>query len=63
MSIFQKMFGKSNSKEAPTPQMAIQKLLEIEELMNKRQSVLEKKIEEELKIAKQNGTKNKRGDF
>ena len=61
MSIFAKMFGKSKSNEVPSTQTAIQKLIEIEETMTKRQAFLEKKVEEELKIAKQNGTKNKRG--
>jgi len=61
MSIFNKIFGKSsNSEKAPTPQEAIQKLLEIEDLMRKRQDVLERKIDDELKTAKLNGTKNKR---
>jgi len=53
------MFGKTAEK-APTPQEAIQKLLEIEDLLRKRQDVLEKKIDEELHTAKQNGLKNKR---
>lgn len=60
MSIFGRIFGKSNAEKAPTPQEAIQKLLEIEDLMRKRQDVLERKIDDELKTAKQNGTKNKR---
>ncbi len=60
MSIFGKLFGKSSSEKAPTTQEAIQKLLEIEDLMIKRQAVLERKIDEELNTAKQNGTKNKR---
>lgn len=62
MSLFTKLFGsKSNTGKAPTPQEAIQKLLEIEELLRKRQDVLEKKIEDELTTAKTNGVKNKRG--
>jgi len=60
MSIFGKLFGKSSGEKAPTSQEAIQKLLEIEDLMVKRQGVLERKIEEELKTAKTNGVKNKR---
>ena len=61
MSLFQKMFGsKSSAGKAPTPQEAIQKLLEIEDLLRKRQEVLEKKIDEELHTAKSNGVKNKR---
>ncbi|RMZ98221.1 charged multivesicular body 4b [Brachionus plicatilis] len=61
MSMFAKIFGsKQNSGKAPSPQEAIQKLLEIEDLLRKRQEVLEKKIEDELKTAKANGVKNKR---
>ncbi|CAF1048035.1 unnamed protein product [Brachionus calyciflorus] len=61
MSFFGKVFGsKSNSGKAPSPQEAIQKLLEIEDLLRKRQDVLEKKIDDELKVAKANGVKNKR---
>ncbi len=64
MSLFQKLFGgKSGSNKAPTPQEAIQKLLEIEDLLRKRQEVLEKKVEDELKVAKLNGVKNKRGNY
>lgn len=60
--MFQKIFGgKSSQNKAPTPQEAIQKLLEIEDLLRKRQELLETKIEGELKTAKANGVKNKRG--
>lgn len=59
MSIFGRIFGKTTEK-APTPQEAIQKLLEIEDLMRKRQDVLERKIEDELQTARTNGVKNKR---
>jgi hypothetical protein len=62
MSLFQKMFGAGGNKQkAPTPQEAIQKLLEVEELLRKRQELLEKKIDGELQTAKANGVKNKRG--
>ena len=64
MSLFTKIFGSGKSSEkTPTPQEAIQKLLEIEDLLRKRQEVLEKKIEDELKVAKANGVKNKRCTF
>lgn len=62
MSMFQKLFGgKSSQNKAPTPQEAIQKLLEIEDLLRKRQEFLEKKIDDEIKTARANGVKNKRG--
>lgn len=41
---------------------AIQQLRDTENLLMKKQEVLEKKIEQELECAKKNGTKNKRGE-
>ena len=64
MSLFHKIFNhKSSTHKAPKPQEALQKLLEIEELLRKRQEVLEKKVEDELNVAKVNGVKNKRSWF
>lgn len=48
------------SRGAPTTQEALHKLRETEEMLTKKQDFLEKKIEQELMIAKKNGTKNKR---
>lgn len=45
---------------APTPQEAIHRLRETEEMLTKKQDYLEKRIEQELAIAKKHGTKNKR---
>jgi len=61
MSFFTKLFGggKSDSK-APTPAEAIQRLRGVEEMLIKKQEFLEHKVEQELSIAKKNGTKNKR---
>lgn len=63
MSFLQKMFGAGGKgdKGMPTTGQAIQKLRETEEMLVKKQEFLEKKIEQELDIAKKNGTKNKRG--
>lgn len=62
MSLFTKIFGSGGKGEkAPSPQDAIQKLRETEEMLSKKQEFLEKKIEAELLTAKKNGTKNKRG--
>ena len=63
MSFLQKMFGAGGKgdKGMPTTGQAIQKLRETEEMLIKKQEFLEKKIEQELDIAKKNGTKNKRG--
>ena len=62
-SFFQRVFGsgKKGEKE-PTPQEAIQRLRDIEEMLMKKSDFLEKKVESELGIAKKNGTKNKRGN-
>ena len=64
MSFLQKMFGAGGKdKGMPTTGQAIQKLRETEEMLIKKQEFLEKKIDQELEIAKKNGTKNKRGLF
>ena len=60
MSLFTRIFGKNAKNKPPTPQEAIQRIREVEELLNKKSDFLEKKIEEELTIAKKHGTKNKR---
>lgn len=56
-----KIFGGGKGAKAPSPQEAIQKLRETEEMLTKKQDFLENKIEQELQTAKTNGTKNKRG--
>ncbi|KAM4606193.1 charged multivesicular body protein 4c [Polymixia lowei] len=48
------------SRTGPSPQEAIHKLRETEEMLTKKQEYLEKKIEQEIMVAKKNGTKNKR---
>ncbi|MPC20181.1 Charged multivesicular body protein 4b [Portunus trituberculatus] len=60
MSIFGKIFGGGKNEKAPTTGEAIQKLRDTEEMLVKKQDFLEKKIQSEISIAKQNGTKNKR---
>lgn len=63
MSLIAKIFGSGGKGgKAPTPQEAIQRLRETEEMLAKKQEFLEKKIEQELVTAKKNGTKNKRGE-
>lgn len=62
MSIFGKLFGSGGKGgKSPSTQEAIQRLRETEEMLAKKQEFLEKKIDQELLIAKKNGTKNKRG--
>ncbi|XP_068160363.1 charged multivesicular body protein 4c [Antennarius striatus] len=48
------------SRGGPTPQEAINKLRETEEMLTKKQDYLERRIDQEIAIAKKNGTKNKR---
>lgn len=63
MSAFLKLLGAGGKGgKSPTPQDAIQRLRETEEMLTKKQEFLEKKIEQELMTAKKNGTKNKRGN-
>ena len=62
MSVFGRLFGGKKGDKAPTPQEAIQKLRETEEMLSKKSDFLEKKIEQELTTAKKNSTKNKRGE-
>jgi len=61
MSLLARMFGSGKKGEkAPTPQEAIQRLRETEEMLTKKSDFLEKKVDSELAIAKKAGTKNKR---
>lgn len=62
-SLIPKIFGTGKKGGAPSPQQAIQKLRETEELLNKKIEFVEKKIEVELATAKKNGLKNKRGKY
>ena len=55
-----RVFG-SKKGEPPSPQAAIQKLRETEEMLNKKSEYLEKKIDGEAALAKKHGLKNKRG--
>ena len=58
MSVFKSMFAKK--EKAPTPQEAIQRIRDVEDLLNKKSQYLEKKIDEELDNARKHGVKNKR---
>lgn len=53
------LFGKKKEK-TESPQEAIQRLRNTEEMLNKKSQFLEKKIEEEIATARKHGTKNKR---
>ncbi len=64
MSLIEKLFGTGKDKgKTPSPQEAIQRLREIEEMLGEKNEFLEKKIAEELQHAKKYGTKNKRSEF
>jgi len=63
MSLFEKIFGSKKKGEAPSPQEAIQRLREVQEMLTKKSDFLEKKVEHELATAKKAGTKNKRGEY
>ena len=55
------LFGKAKPKTQPKD--AIVRLRETLELLEKREKFLQTKIDNELSIAKQNATKNKRGKY
>ena len=61
MSLLGKLFGGGKKDKAPSPQEAIQRLRDIEEMLMKKSDFLEKKVDQELSTAKKAGTKNKRG--
>jgi len=58
MSWLAKAFGVKKGGKSPSPQEAIQKLRETEEMLQKKADFLETKVTKELNIAKQHGTKN-----
>lgn len=60
MSLFNRIFGKNSKDKPPTPQEAIQRIREVEDLLGKKSEFLEKKISLELDVARKHGTKNKR---
>ena len=61
MAALARIFGGGKKGEPPTPQMAIQKLRETEEMLSKKSEFLEKRVEKEMLSAKKHGMKNKRG--
>lgn len=63
MSLFKSIFLRKSKEKTPNPQEAINKIRDIEDLLDKRSQYLENKIGIELEIARKNGTKNKRGLF
>ena len=62
MNALIKAFGGGKKGEPPSPQQAIQKLRETEEMLSKKSEFLEMKIGKELAAAKKSGMKNKRGE-
>lgn len=55
------LFGGKKEEKIPSTEDSIQKLRTTEEMLTRRQEFLEKKIEQEVAIAKKNRTTNKRG--
>jgi len=60
MSFFGKLFGKASDKDTVTSGEAIQQLRETEEMLMKKQEFLEKKIDQEIAVARKNAKTNKR---
>lgn len=58
---FFKGAGSSKSRAAPSPQEALARLRETEEMLGKKQEYLENRIQRELTLARKHGTQNKRG--
>jgi charged multivesicular body protein 4 len=54
------LFGRAKKAAAPSPKDSIVRLRETLEMLEKREKFLQGKIDNELKIAKANATKNKR---
>lgn len=52
----------ARGRGGPSPQEALARLRETEEMLSKKQAYLETRIERELAAARQYGTKNKRGE-
>uniref|UniRef100_A0A8C0HJT7 Charged multivesicular body protein 4C n=1 Tax=Chelonoidis abingdonii TaxID=106734 RepID=A0A8C0HJT7_CHEAB len=52
--------GRPKGRAGPTPQEALARLRETEEMLTKKQEYLETRIQRELAAAKQHGTRNKR---
>ena len=64
MSALARIFGSGKKGETqPSPQVAIQKLRETAEMLEKKTEFFEKKIEIEIATAKKCGLKNKRGQW
>lgn len=53
--------GSSKGRGAPSPQEALSRLRETEEMLGKKQDYLENRIQRELALARMHGKQNKRG--
>lgn len=56
-------YSKGKGKGGPTPQEALARLRETEEMLTKKQEYLEARVAKELALAKKHGTRDKRGGF
>lgn len=60
MSFLKKVFKGKKKDSSPTTAESIQKIQETEEILLKKQEVIEEKIQQEHDTAKQNASTNKR---
>ncbi|CAK9295445.1 unnamed protein product [Gordionus sp. m RMFG-2023] len=60
MSIFNKLMGSGKKEEVPTPQEAITRLRDVEDMLIKKSDYLENKIQQEIGLARKNASVNKR---
>jgi len=62
MSVVSKIFGSAKKGELTnSPSEAVQRLRDVEEMLQKKSDFLEQKIEHEVSLAKKNSSKNKKG--
>jgi len=62
MSVISKIFSSGKKGECvQSPSEAVQRLREVEEMLQKKSDFLEQKIEQEVSVAKKNSSKNKQG--
>ena len=62
MSVISKIFGAGKKGESiQSPNEAVQRLREVEEMLQKKSDFLEQKIEHEVSVAKKNSSRNKQG--
>jgi len=62
MSVVSRIFGSAKKGESvQSPSEAVQRLRDVEEMLQKKSDFLEQKIEHEVSVAKKNSSRNKQG--